>query len=385
MTNNYTYTNGEGPGSADGSNITTVSSAASPTFTESTWKIVGNSNAKNAGPGNADGWNSQAPDYTQGAEFAVNTTGYANIGLSFDWFCTSSGVANMQVRYTTDDTQGSNIVWTNVGTDLIATSNDFYGATSGGVTEPNILLTIPANANNDANFAVEMVAVHPTSNDANYASTPSPATNYASAAGGDYNNNSGNWSFDNISITGQTLASQPPSIVSNPSNTTQTAGNTATFTAVATSNASVVWEDSPTGVAGSFVPVTGGTTTTSYNSGTGNTTTTYGVTALPSNAGYQFEASFTNSQGTTPTTAGTLTVPLSAPVITLQPSNTVFVAGQGAAFAAFAYGNPAPTVQWYVSTTATPSFTLIQGAYVNDLYRPARRRMGMRMKLSSAT
>ena len=82
MTNSYTYSNGEGPGSVDGSNFTSVTGAATPTpsgITESTWKIVGNSNATNAGAGKADGWNNAAPNYTQGAQFNASTSGFSNI------------------------------------------------------------------------------------------------------------------------------------------------------------------------------------------------------------------------------------------------------------------------------------------------------------------
>ena len=46
-----------------------------------------------------------------------------------------------------------------------------------------------------------MVSVQPVPTDSNYSSTNGDG-NYASAAGGDYNNSSGNWSFGNVTFTG---------------------------------------------------------------------------------------------------------------------------------------------------------------------------------------
>jgi hypothetical protein len=216
MTNAYTYANGEGPGAVDGSNYAgPIASAADATFSESTWKIVGNSNTKNAGTGKADGWNNSAPNYTQGAEFAESTLGYTLSTLSFDWYCTTQGVANLEVLYTTNGT-----TFTPIGSDYIATANDYYGATSTSVPQPNItvnLLGLPG-ADNNPLFAVEMVSVKPIVGDSDYSATgPGADGNYAAASGDtssatatDYNNNSGNWSFDNIQITG-TAVPEPTS------------------------------------------------------------------------------------------------------------------------------------------------------------------------------
>jgi len=203
MTNNYTYSNGEGPGSVDGSNITTTAGTAHPTFSESTWRIVGNSNSANSGAGKANGWNNSAPNYTQGAEFGANTSGYVPTTLSFDWYCTTQGVANLQIRYSLDGT-----TWTSIGSDYVATPNGYYGAAAGTPTITLSLSSISAAAANDPNFAIELVSVRPVSGDANYFGTgPGVDGDYASAASTalaptDYNNNSGNWRFDNVTISG---------------------------------------------------------------------------------------------------------------------------------------------------------------------------------------
>ena len=58
---------------------------------------------------------------------------------------------------------------------------------------------------------------------------------------------------------------------------------------------------------------------------------------------------FTNSAGTATTLRCTLTVD-SGPSVTTQPANATAAVGANATFTAAASGNPAPTVQWQVST-----------------------------------
>src|ERR1035437_4638201 len=59
------------------------------------WRVRGQ------GPGN--GWNTQSPIGSQGAEFDVSTVNYSNILISFDMFFTSQSEAKMCVLYTTDN------------------------------------------------------------------------------------------------------------------------------------------------------------------------------------------------------------------------------------------------------------------------------------------
>jgi hypothetical protein len=197
MSNTYSYANGEGPGSSGPNNDITSVTGATSLVTEDGWRIRGTSNTKNAGPGLANGWNNTAPNFTQGAEFSVSTVGYTNIGFSFDWFSTNQGVANLQVRYSINGTS-----FTSLGSDYLAVSGDFYGATAGGAPSPNITVDLSAipGAANDPTFAIELVSVKPISSDANFSTTT--AGDYASASGGNYNNSSGNWSFNNITFTG---------------------------------------------------------------------------------------------------------------------------------------------------------------------------------------
>jgi hypothetical protein len=136
-----------------------------------------------------------------------------------------------------------------------------------------------------------------------------------------------------------------PSITTQPTNQTATAGNTATFTAAATGNPTptVQWQVS-----------TDGTNWTNVTTGTGGTTNSYTTAALAAgDNGKQYRAVYTNGIGSPATTnAATLTVQF-APSITTQPTNQTATEGTSATFTAAATGNPAPTVQWQVSSDGT--------------------------------
>jgi len=177
MTNSYTYTTTP----VTTGSVTTDDIYADPTVANditNTWRIRG------ASTGN--GWNLAAPQYTQGAQFTANTAGYNNIDLNFGWISTAQGIRDMQVQYTTN---GS--IWNNVGGLLISTPSSMvsedinFGAL--GIT----------SVNNDANFGVRLVSAYdPT------LGTYASSTLLKSGSVAAYNNNSGNWRFDNVVITG---------------------------------------------------------------------------------------------------------------------------------------------------------------------------------------
>ena len=111
-----------------------------------------------------------------------------------------------------------------------------------------------------------------------------------------------------------------PSVTQNPSNRTVTAGEQATFTALANGEPTptVIWQVSTNGGA-------------SYNDIGWATSTTLSFTTVSSHNGFLFRAVFTNSAGTATTTAATLTVNPGGPVapsITQNPSNRTVAAGQ---------------------------------------------------------
>ena len=148
-------------------------------------------------------------------------------------------------------------------------------------------------------------------------------------------------------------AAAAPVVTTNPASQSVTAGSTVTFTAAASGNPTptVQWQ----------VSTNGGSTFTNI---TGATATTYSFTTTAAQTGYKYQAVFTNSQGTATTSAATLTVTaaLAAPVVTLNPTSQSVSAGSTVTFTAAASGNPAPTVQWQVSSNGGSTFTNITGA-----------------------
>jgi hypothetical protein len=202
MLNNYTFNGGEGPGSA-GPTCDVTAASGDSLGTGFGWRVRGPSNSSGGGAGQANGWNSQAPIGTQGAEFAVDTTLYTSLNLSFDINDTAQGEGNLAVEYTLNDTVGSP-TWFNAtitsagsqGTNEVNTTSantimgNYVRLSSGGTGWNNqITATFGAGAAEDPNFAFEIVN----------ASTGADCVNSAGAA---LNNSSGNWRYDNVILTG---------------------------------------------------------------------------------------------------------------------------------------------------------------------------------------
>ncbi len=154
------------------------------------WRIRGSA---------ANGWSSQAPIGTQGAEFATSTVGYSGpINISFDWYATAAGEQNLQLEYTDNGTTWTNVPVTvpTADADMMAKTNSSspntvtgsYVQMTGSQWAPNLTATInDPLADNNPNFAIELVN----------ASTGTDDTNTGGTA---LNNTSGNWRFDNIDI-----------------------------------------------------------------------------------------------------------------------------------------------------------------------------------------
>jgi hypothetical protein len=142
-----------------------------------------------------------------------------------------------------------------------------------------------------------------------------------------------------------------PAVTRNPVSQTVTAGQSATFTAAASGNLAptVQWQ----------VSTDGGHTFANIAGATGTTLTLANTTG--SQNGLMYRAVFTNGVGSAATAAATLTVRY-APVVAVNPVSQSVSAGQTVTFTAAATGNPAPTVQWQVSTDGGITFTNIAGA-----------------------
>jgi uncharacterized repeat protein (TIGR03803 family) len=142
-----------------------------------------------------------------------------------------------------------------------------------------------------------------------------------------------------------------PTVTTNPSDQTVTAGQTVTFTAAADAypTATIQWQ----------VSTDSGKTFSNISGATSAALTLTNVQA--SQDGDEYQAVFTNSLGTATTSAATLTVRY-APTVTANPSNQAGTAGQTVTFTAAADANPIATVQWQVSTDGGLTFTDISGA-----------------------
>jgi hypothetical protein len=141
-----------------------------------------------------------------------------------------------------------------------------------------------------------------------------------------------------------------PAITGNPTNSTQCAGGTATFTASASGSPSptVQWQ----------VSTDGGAT---FNDISGATSTTLSFATVAGDNGNQYQAVFTNGCGSATSAAATLTVNTS-PTISANPSDQSICSGSTVNFTAAPNGTPSPTVQWQVSTDGGATFNNIGGA-----------------------
>ncbi len=190
MTNNYTYTQAApNVGAVNTDDVLVLGASSdqiSPVGINNAWRVRGQN------PGN--GWNLAAPQYSQGAEFDVPTSGHTNIVFQFDWFSTNQGVRNLQVQYTADGT-----TWTNVGPLQVAVPNAYINQ----ITLDFAALGITSVENNPS-FGVRLVSAY----DPTYTGAGAPTYTSASLSSDYppvpmvYNNNSGNWRFDEVKVLG---------------------------------------------------------------------------------------------------------------------------------------------------------------------------------------
>lgn len=201
MTNNYAgptpgcaSTNScEYTGSTNKDDITGETGGTNPSLDAKAWRIRGAGGLSGGSTGN--GWNTQAPQFTQGAEFQVSTVGFANIIVQFDWYTTAQAVRNLQAQYSIDS---ANSTWTSIG--------PIYTAPAGGAFYPQITLdfTNIAGVGNNAHFAVRFVSVYDPSPNAP-PNTYTAATLSATGQPVQINNTSGNWQFDEVNVLGTAI------------------------------------------------------------------------------------------------------------------------------------------------------------------------------------
>ena len=141
-----------------------------------------------------------------------------------------------------------------------------------------------------------------------------------------------------------------PTISLQPTNQTVDAGQPVTFTASASTETapSVQWQ----------LSVNNGSTWTDI---AGLTSPSFSGTAIPFVNGWQFRARFTNPIGSATTSAATLTVVSTPPVITVQPVSQTVISGHVVTLSSAATGNPSPTVQWQLSVNHGSTWTDVAG------------------------
>jgi hypothetical protein len=153
-----------------------------------------------------------------------------------------------------------------------------------------------------------------------------------------------------------------PVFTAQPANQSVSAGSAAAFTvtAIGTPAPTLQWQRSTDGGV-SWTPIAAAIDAT-YNTGP----------VTPAQNGERYRAVASNSVGSAPSDAATLTVAASvAPSITSQPASVTILAGQGAGFAVGASGTPTPTLQWQLSTDNGASWSNINGATSDVLSLPA--------------
>jgi hypothetical protein len=179
-----------------------------------TWRIRAQAGANGA----ANGWSSLAPIGAQGGQFAASTLGYNNITVKFDWYATTQGEANMQLQYTVNGTTWNNVQLTLGGSDggLVVSNNTTSANTVNGWFVSDSISNGVASAGQDWFTGLTATISDPSAaNDANFAIrlvNASTGADDVSTQGTALNNNSGNWRFDNVTISGVAVVPEPSTV-----------------------------------------------------------------------------------------------------------------------------------------------------------------------------
>jgi hypothetical protein len=217
MDNSYSFPVGGSTGTLIGSvadaDITTTEGSTDPNsdFTSNSWRVRGPACTKknsSCGTGVGNGWNTAAPEYSQGAEFDVPTTGQYHVVFQYDWYVTAQGFRDLQAQYNTNIMNPTG--WTNAGPLQVTPDG---GGFVNQITVDFTALGI-TGVDNNPNFGVRLVGAY----DPSYTGAGAPTYTGATLANGQptvYNNNSGNWRFDEVNFFGN----NSPSITASPIST----------------------------------------------------------------------------------------------------------------------------------------------------------------------
>ena len=162
----------------------------------------------------------------------------------------------------------------------------------------------------------------------------------------DTSGNGGVSGLNTFATATYSAAATAPSITTQPTSATVTAGASVTFTVVASGTAPLTYQWSKT--------VSGVTTAIS-----GATSASYTIASTVTGDAGAYSVVVTNSAGSATSSAATLTVnaAATAPSITTQPSTTTVASGASATFNVVASGTAPLTYQWYKNNVAISGAT----------------------------
>ena len=297
----------------------------------------------------------------QTATFSVTATGTAP--LSYQWSqngtaisgATSSSYTTPAETTSANGTQFTVVVSNSVGN---VTSNAATLTVNAAPVAPSITTqpsSVTITAGQTATFSVTATGTAPLSYQWKKNGTSIPgatAASYTTPAETTADNGAQfivvvSNSVGNVTSNAATLTVNPasvaPSITTQPSSVTITAGQTATFSVTATGTAPLSYQWSQNGTAIS------GATSSSYTTPAETTSAN----------GTQFTVVVSNSVGNVTSNAATLTVNAApvAPSITTQPSSVTITAGQTATFSVTATGTAPLSYQWKKNGTSIPGAT----------------------------
>jgi hypothetical protein len=191
MANNFNNTNSQ-------NNPDIQSLAGSSSGGANSWRVRGFSTTAGS---QGNGWSTNAPIGTQGAEFTGSTFGYYQVKVSFDVYATADAEANLQVQYSTDNgtnwfnanivSAGSGVIATNT-TSANTVNGTYLQLVSGWNNQVTVDLTGISGVDNDTGFAIRIV-------------NASTGADCVDTTGGVYNNTSGSWTLDNVVIQGKSI------------------------------------------------------------------------------------------------------------------------------------------------------------------------------------
>jgi hypothetical protein len=215
MINNYTFSDSPTDNSSSNWCDILAQGGASTGPNSLCWRVRGG--LTGAGAPNS-GWNSAAPLFTQGAEFDVSTAGYTNVICHFDIYFTTQAPDKFCVLYTTDGW-----VTTNIADSLFYGVNPAY--IFNNATDPNLVDGPYFNENFGQgwynNVAIDLSEDPATANNPLFGFrvvNAATGVDYQNFLGQPYNNLSGNWRFDNVTVGG-TSGTPAPAVSFDPNAT----------------------------------------------------------------------------------------------------------------------------------------------------------------------